>query len=191
MTMTNLSVAIALSEDPVPENTALVTSMLAKPRRTSGTHSGTEDTDLFLSYGSLLVAQYDLEATVTQQLYPFTWLLTSRALYQATQDIRTSGAPVISVFASTAWRLLIASKITSLPSAVGGESFVSGPPENLIVLMAKLFAQPAPSKASSSRAISVWRAMVPAADDEAISSFLSMAMQLSRRTSIERSKAFH
>jgi hypothetical protein len=191
MTMTNQSVAIALFEDPAPEEAALVTSMLARLRPTSGRRTGTEDTDLYLSYGSLLAEQFGSEVTVTQQLYPFTWLLTSQALQQATQDIRTSGAPVISVFASTAWRLLIASTTTSLPSALGGESFVSVPLESLIVLTARLFAQPAPSKDSSSPAISVWRAVVSAADDEVTLSFLSTAVQLSHRTSIERLKGFH
>lgn len=170
---------------------APVTSMLAKPRRPSGVHTGLADMDDFLSYGSLLVEHCDLGVTVTQPLSPFRWLPISQALQQATLDIRTSGAPVISLFASTAWRLLIASKTIDLPSILGGESFASVHQDRLIVLTARLFAQRALTKGSSSRAISVWRAVVSEMDEEETSSFLSTVVQLSHRTMTAPLKASH
>lgn len=188
---TNPCVAIARCEDQAEEYIAPVTSILGKPL--TGYIGRTElgDTNEFLSYGSLLVEQFDSEATVTRQLFPFAWLPISRALQQATQDIRTSGAPVISLFASIAWRLLIASKTISLPSVSGGASFASVQPETLIVLTAKLFAQQAKSKASSSRVINAWRVVVPADNEEATSSFVSTAVRLSHRALTGSSRGSH
>lgn len=189
--MTSQSAEAVLFEEPAAERIAPVTSMLAKRRRTSGVRTETADTEDFLTYGSLLVERYDSEVTETQQLFPFKWLPISQALQQATQDIRTSGEPVISLFANSAWHLLIASRTVSLPSVLGGGSFESVQAETLIVLTARLFARRVPIKTSSLRAINAWRAVVPADNEEATSSFLSTAVQLSRTALIVSSKGSH
>lgn len=189
--MTNQFAAIVPFGDPAPASNALVTSMLSRLQRASGVLTGAEDTGDFLSYGSLLVEHCDLGVTVTRQLSPFTWLPSSQALQQGTQDIRTSGAPVISIFASTAWRLLIASRTIYLPSVLGGESSEFVQQEKLIVLTAKLFAQRVPIKDSSSHAISAWRVVVSAEAEEATSSFLSMALCLASRRMSERLRESH
>lgn len=188
---TNQYAAVVPFEAPAPASNALVTSMLARLRRTSGSRTEPGDIDEFLSYGSLLVDHCDSGATVTRPLSPFAWLPISQALQQATQDIRTSGVPVISLFASTAWRLLIASKTIELPSILGGESFASVHSDPLIVLTARLFAQRVQIKDSSSPVISAWRAVVSAVDDEETSSFLSTAVQLSHRTMTARLRESH
>lgn len=177
------------SAETVPYEEARVTSILAARRLTCGTRIGKDGTENYLSFGSLKVEQCDSEATVTQQLSPWDLWQESQAVQQATQDIRTSGAPVISVFATSAWRLLIASMTIELPSILAGESFASVRGEKLIVLTARLYAPRAQNSDSSSRAISAWRVVVPAADDAEISSFLFTALRLASRTMSACSKA--
>lgn len=183
MEMTDQSAGI------VPYDVPRVTSILAGLPQMSGRRIATDDIHNYLSFGSLVVERYDSEATVTRQLSPWDLYPESQAVQRATRDIRISGEPVISAFATGAWRLLIASKTIELPSNLGGASFASVRRETLIGLTARLYAPQAQSKDTNSHAISVWRAMVLQADDVATSSFLFTALRLASRTMSACSKA--
>lgn len=179
-------------ETPLP--VGRVTSTLDRLLRQSGAHTSAERTRFSLTYGSLSVTRSDSGHMVTRQLYPWTLCSVGSALQQAmldTLDIPgtpTSGEPVILVFATPSWRLLITSAISSSPQVSDGELFVYAQPEMLRILTAKLLAQPVPSEGISSRVRSVWRVVEPAADAEATSRFLSTVLQLALQRSTADSK---
>jgi hypothetical protein len=188
--LTHQSAAAALYEELVVEEIELATSILSymgHPKFGNPTDPGATDT--YLSYGSLAVVQLGSDHTETRQLFPWMLLSESFAIQQGTRDIHTSGELVISVFANSAWRLLITSTTTMLPRILGGESIACGQAETLRVLVARLYAQPAHNKDSNSHALNVWRAVVPVADAEEISSFVRMVVRLSQRTLTSGSKA--
>lgn len=160
-------------------------------RKASGELIEQEGTPDFLSFGSLAIEQFGSGPTVTRQLSPWNSYEESQAVRQATQDIHTSGDPVISLFATSAWRLLIVSRTTTMPSVSAGASIEFDRVETLRVSDAKLYVPHLTRPDSSSPAISVWRAVAPAEDSVATSSFLSMAVRLSRTTSTRSSKGSH
>lgn len=172
-----------------------VTSMLAKLLPTSGDPTKLGGTNGSLTYGSLVVDHSESGAMVTRQLSPWNLYSPGAALQQAMEDVRVtpdtpiSGAPVILVFATSSWRLLIASVISSSPSLWGGEHFVFGQPEMVRTLSAKLLAQPQTKADSNCSVLRAWRAAALATEDEVTSLFLSTVLQLSSTPSINGSKA--
>lgn len=174
------SAATAASEGK-PVRDAVVMSMLGKRRTVSGAHINEMHIPDYLAHGCLGVELSESEATVTPPLSPFQFLPTWQALQTATQVIRTNGGPAISSFATSAWRLLIASKTIEMPNSLDGACLESVHPTKMIVLLARLFVLQAPKPDTNSSAMNVWRAVVPEADDEAILSFLYTALELSQR----------
>jgi hypothetical protein len=86
---------------------------------------------------------------------------------------------VINVFATGAWRLLIASTTITMPSVEDGAAIASVRSARWIALKASLFAQDPLTGDSNSRASSAWLALVQAADVEQISWFLRTALDQS------------
>lgn len=176
------------------ELAARVTSILDRLRRQSGERIGEELTNQSLTYGSLRVVRSDLGLTETQQLFPWSMCSAGSALLQALTDVHatpdtpTSGEAVILVFATPAWRLLILTQSSELPSLSAGELFVSEQLETTRIFHAKLLAQPARSEDTSSRVLSAWHAVVQEAAVEDTSSFLSTVLRLALLRSMRVSK---
>ena len=192
---TTPSVEIASTVGRAVDGIGRATSILAKHLRTSGRSSPLEDTKTFLTYGSLLSGRSDLAPTEIRQLFPWNLCSIGAALRQAQMDAHgtlgthINGGTVTLVFATPVWRLLTAMTNTVLPVAWGIEHSESATPAIWRFSTAKLFAQPRLSEDSSSNALRVWHAVVPAADDEATLQFLSMVVGLSQTHSIVGSRA--
>ena len=144
-----------------------------------------------MTYGCLRFILLDSELTETQQLCQWTLLGPGAALLQATQDVRaildtpTSGGLAMLVFATPSWRLLITTKSSGKPPQPVGVALEYELQETILLLSAKLFAQPPQDLLLAPR---VWHAAVPAQDDAAISQFVStvLAISLQRSTIVPK-----
>lgn len=157
-------------------SSAAVTSMLARLQARYGELGVQDPMRGLLTYGSLKVVQLDSDPMVTQPHSPWALLPLSQALPAAILDTHTSGDHVILCFANTSWRLLIASKIVTMPSFGDGGCFGSMTRMSTRALRAKLYAQPQGQPDPNSTVLRAWHATVPAADDEATLLFLCTAL---------------
>lgn len=191
---TTPSAGAANTEDPALAVIARATSILARLHRTSGGSTPPAAMKSFLTYGSLLSDRCASEPTAIRQLSPWSLCSVGAALQQAQTDVlgtlgtRISGETVTLVFATPVWRLLIATTNTVLPAAWGIELSECATPQTWRFLSAKLFAQPRLSEDNSSSALRVWHVVVPVADDEATSQFLSTVVGLSQTHSTAGSR---
>jgi hypothetical protein len=158
--------------------TATVTSLSARSRA-SGKLTSEARIPTSMSFGSLSVTLSGSEVTATRLRYPWSLLPTSSAIHEATRLIHTSGGPAINVFATGAWRLLIASMTITMPSVEDGAAIVSVQSATWVALKASLFAQDPRTGGSSSRVSSAWHALVRVEDAEQISWFLRTVVDLS------------
>jgi hypothetical protein len=177
------SAATASSGELAAVVRANVTSILDRLRQQSGKHSIEGLTGRLLTFGSLRIVRCASGAMETRQLSPWSMCSVGSALQQAQMDVIAtpgtliSGEPVMLVFATSAWRLLILSTSNSLPQVSVGGHFVSAQPANWRFLNAKLCAQPRLNEDTSSHVLSAWHAVVPEADVEGTSLFLSTVLQ--------------
>lgn len=180
-----------------PVATDHVTSILGKLRLPFGTPTIGGPTPSLLTYGSLQIVPSDSGVTETRQLsqwtlcLPFVAQLKAVEDAHATPDTRISGVPVILVFATPAWRLLIVSTTSAMPALWGGEHFVSGPPETIRTLNARLLVPPQMKLGDCSNVKRAWLAAALAADAEATSRFVSMVLQLALAHSFLDSRESH
>lgn len=186
MTTIDQSAETVSTVEQVVESTVL--AMFSSPshlRRSSPLTNAGHTGDL-MTYGCLRFILSDSVLTETQQLSPWILLPPGAALQQAIVDVRaildtpTSGGLAMLVFATPLWRLLITTKSSAKPPQPVGVALEYEFQETTLMLSAKLFAQ---RPGDSSIAQRVWHAAVPAAEDAAISQFLSTVLSISLRPS--------
>lgn len=178
MDETNQSAATALFEGLSAANES-VTSMSDKLLQLSGeltsvvlTPDGTQ-----LIEGTSEAESSGWEATGIRLLCLSKPSKSSSVAAKGTLDILTSGVGAITGLATTAWHLVIQSKILAMPRLVGGEVSAYDPNEErqlLVVLEAKYFARPLKKLDTNLHVSSVWRAVVPRADVAGILSWVHM-----------------